>query len=145
MFLNVKIRYKTKKIVAQLKNTPYLCNMNLPKLTKSEEEVMQMIWATGRGTVSDLLQRIPEEERPPHSSLSSVVRILEKKGYVGYKAYGKTHEYFPLIEKEAYGSRTLTDLMRDYFGGSAQRLVSHLVEKDQLSEQEIAEFLEKLK
>ncbi len=106
---------------------------------------MQMIWATGRGTVSDLLQRIPEEERPPHSSLSSVVRILEKKGYVGYKAYGKTHEYFPLIEKEAYGSRTLTDLMRDYFGGSAQRLVSHLVEKDHLSEQEIAEFLEKLK
>lgn len=119
--------------------------MNLTKLTKSEEEVMHMIWDAGRCTVSDLLQRIPEAERPPHSTLSSVVRILEKKGYVGFKAYGKTYEYYPLIEREDYGSRSLSDLVRDYFGGSAQRLVSHLVQKEQLSEDEISKLLDKLK
>jgi BlaI family transcriptional regulator, penicillinase repressor len=119
--------------------------MELPKLTKSEEEVMQMIWEVGRCTVSELLQRIPEPERPPHSTLSSVVRILEKKGYVGYKAYGKTYEYFPLISKADYGSRSLLDLMRNYFGGSPQRLVSHLVQQEQLDEAELAKLLDKLK
>ncbi len=124
---------------------PYLCGMNLPKLTKSEEEVMQMVWDAGRCTVSDLLQRIPEAERPPHSTLSSVVRILEKKGYVGFKAYGKTYEYFPVVTKEDYGSRSLGELVQNYFGGSAERLVSHLVEKEQLSEAEIEALLSKLK
>ena len=100
-----------------------------------------MIWDAARCTVSDLLQRIPEAERPPHSTLSSVVRILEKKGYVGYKAYGKTYEYYPLITKEEYGSRSLSDLVRDYFGGSTQRLVSHLVQKEQLSGEEIEKLL----
>lgn len=118
--------------------------MNLPKLTKAEENVMQHLWEIGRGTVSDLLERLPEEERVPHSTLSSVVRILEKKGYVGHKSYGKTHEYFPLIEKEDYGGRSLTDLLRDYFDGSAQRLLSHLISNKKLSEKDAAEILRKL-
>ncbi len=104
-----------------------------------------MVWDAGRCTVSDLLQRIPEAVRPPHSTLSSVVRILEKKGYVGFKAYGKTYEYFPLVTKEDYGSRSLGELVQNYFGGSAERLVSHLVEKEQLSEAEIEALLGKLK
>ena len=118
--------------------------MNLPKLTKAEESVMQHLWEIGRGTVSDVLERLPDDERVPHSTLSSVVRILEKKGYVGHKSYGKTHEYFPLIEKEEYGGRSLTDLMRDYFDGSAQRLVSHLIRKNDLTEKEAEEILRKL-
>ncbi len=112
----------------------------MQKLTKAEEDVMQLLWEVGRGTVSDLLERCPEP-KPPHSTISSVVRILEKKGFVGHKAYGKTHEYFPLVEREAYGRRSLGDLLRNYFGGSVPRLVSHLAEEEKLSKTELEEMM----
>ena len=108
----------------------------MQKLTKAEEEVMQLIWDIGRGTVSDLLDRCPEP-KPPHSTISSVVRILEKKGFVDHKAYGKTHEYFPIITKETYGSRSLGDVLRNYFDGSVSRLVSQLAEGEKLSTEEL--------
>jgi predicted transcriptional regulator len=108
----------------------------MQKLTKAEEEVMHLLWEIGRGTVSELLEKCPEP-KPPHSTVSSVVRILEKKGFVDHKAYGKTHEYFPIISKETYGSRTLGDVLRDYFDGSVTRLVSHLSENEKLSAEEL--------
>lgn len=112
----------------------------MQKLTKAEEDVMHLIWDAGRGTVSDLLEKF-EGEKPPHSTLSSVVRILEKKGFVGHKAYGKTHEYFPLISKEDYGRRSLGDLLRNYFDGSVSRLVSHLTESEKMSKKEVEELM----
>jgi BlaI family transcriptional regulator, penicillinase repressor len=115
----------------------------MQKLTKTEEEVMQLLWDAERGTISDLLARMGDP-KPPHSTVSSVVRILERKGFVGYKAYGKTHEYYPLISKEAYGNRSLSDVLRDYFDGSVTRLVSHLVEKEEIDEDELKEILKKL-
>lgn len=115
----------------------------MQKLTKTEEEIMLLLWSAGRATVSDLLQHW-EVPKPPHSTVSSVVRILEKKGFVGHKAYGKTHEYFPLIAKEAYAQHSLADVVKGYFDGSAQRLVSHLLEHKQLDESEIADLLKGL-
>lgn len=115
----------------------------MQKLTKAEEEVMQLIWEARRCTVSDLLEKF-EEPKPPHSTVSSVVRILEKKGYLGHKAYGKTHEYFPIVEKTEYGKRSLTDVLRNYFGGSVSRLVSHLVEDKKLNERDLQEIMKKL-
>lgn len=116
---------------------------SMQKLTKAEEEVMQLLWEAGRATVSDLLERCPDP-KPPHSTLSSVVRILEKKGFVGHKAYGKTHEYFPLIEREVYGRRSLGDLLRNYFGGSVPRLVSHLAEEEKLSREALEAMVKML-
>lgn len=101
---------------------------------------MQLLWTVGRGTVSDLLVHC-EEPKPPHSTVSSVVRILEKKGFVGHKAYGKTHEYFPLISKEDYGRRSLGDVVRNYFDGSVSRLVSHLAETEKLSPDELQHLI----
>lgn len=117
------------------------CNTfeRMQKLTKTEEEVMHLLWEVERGTVSDLLERLPEP-KPPHSTVSSVVRILEKKGFVGHKAYGKTYEYFPLIDREAYGRNSLGDLLHQYFGGSVSRLVSHLATSEKLSKQELDEL-----
>lgn len=123
--------------------TPSNRIITMQKLTKAEEDVMQLLWEIGRGTVSDLLERCPEP-KPPHSTISSVVRILEKKGFVGHKAYGKTHEYFPLVEREAYGKRSLGDLLRNYFGGSVPRLVSHLAETENLSKTEMEEMMKLL-
>ena len=115
----------------------------MQKLTKTEEEVMHHLWEVERGTVSDLLERFPEP-RPPHSTISSVVRILEKKGFVGHKAYGKTYEYFPLIDREAYGRSSLGDLLQNYFGGSVSRLVSHLATSEKLNKQELDELVKLL-
>ena len=108
----------------------------MQKLTKAEEDVMHLLWEIGRGTVSDLLDKCPDP-KPPHSTISSVVRILEKKGFVDHKAYGKTHEYFPIVTKEAYGSRSLGDVLRNYFDGSVSRLVSQLAEEEKLSAAEL--------
>lgn len=115
----------------------------MQKLTKAEEDVMQLLWELGRGTVSELLEKF-DDPKPPHSTVSSVVRILEKKGYVDHKAYGKTHEYFPVVAKTEYGKRSLGDVLRNYFDGSVSRLVSHLVEDKKLSEGDVADILKKL-
>ena len=115
----------------------------MQKLTKTEEEIMQRIWEAGRCTVSDLLETM-EDPTPPHSTISSIVRILEKKGFVDHKAYGKTYEYFPVVDKTEYGKHSLIDVLRYYFDGSVTRLVSHLVEDQQLSDTERANILKRL-
>ena len=115
----------------------------MQKLTKTEEEIMQRIWEAGRCTVTDLLEKM-EEPKPPHSTVSSIVRILEKKGFVHHKAYGKTYEYFPVIHKDEYGKRSLFDVLQAYFDGSVTRLVSHLVENQHLSESDKEAILKRL-
>ena len=113
-------------------------------LTKAEEEIMQLIWHRGPCLVSDLLDDMGEP-RPPHSSVSTIVRILEKKGFVAHKAYGRTYEYYPLISKEDYSRSRLEKLTADYFSGSYKELVSFLVEEESLDPKELETFLEELK
>ena len=113
-------------------------------LTKAEEEIMQIIWSKGRVLVSDILDDLGEP-RPPHSTISSIVRILEKKGFVGHKAYGRTYEYFALMPKEEYSKHTVRNLIEEYFGGSANSLVSFLVKEKDLSLKELAELMEVLR
>jgi BlaI family transcriptional regulator, penicillinase repressor len=115
----------------------------MQKLTKAEEEIMQLIWRLERCTVSQILDEMGEP-RPPHSSISSIVRILENKSFVGHKAYGKTHEYFALVEKEAYGKSTLEKFVSDYFDGSVSSLVSFLVEDKGLTDRELKDLLNRL-
>jgi len=115
----------------------------MEKLTKAEEEVMQHIWELGRCTVSQILEKIGDPH-PPHSTISSIVRILEKKGFVDHKAYGRTYEYFPMIERETYSKKSLKKLVSNYFSGSADQLVSFLVKEKELSLKELGEILKKL-
>ncbi|MEM1328791.1 MAG: BlaI/MecI/CopY family transcriptional regulator [Bacteroidota bacterium] len=114
------------------------------KLTKAEEEIMQIIWRLGRCTVRDIREDIGGDPLPPHSTISSFVRILEKKQYVNYKAYGRTYEYFPIIEKEAYSKKSLHQLVDDYFEGSMNSLVSFLVKENDLDIQELSDLLDQL-
>ncbi len=116
----------------------------IKNLTKAEEDIMQLIWMLDRCTVSNIIDELPEP-RPPHSSISSIVRILERKGFVDHKAYGRTYEYFPVITKEAYSKRSLLSLLKDYFDGSTPQLVSYLVEEDQTSIEELQELIKQLK
>lgn len=115
----------------------------LPTLTKAEEEVMQVIWQLDRCLVRDVIDKLGDPDIP-HSTVSSVVRILEKKGFVDHKAYGKTHEYFPVVSKEDYAQHGVKSLMEKYFSGSPKKLVSFLVQSEDLNLKELNDLLKTL-
>lgn len=116
----------------------------MDRLTRTEEELMQMIWDQGSCTVRDLLQLMPEP-RPPHSTVSSVVRILEQKGFVSHKAYGRTYLYFPVISKEDYSRQALGLIIDRYFDQSAEQMLSFLVEEEQIDYEALSDILKKIK
>ncbi|RYG34297.1 MAG: BlaI/MecI/CopY family transcriptional regulator [Chitinophagaceae bacterium] len=115
----------------------------MQSLTKAEEQVMQIIWQKERCLVRDIIEELGDPDIP-HSTVSSVVRILEKKGFVDHKAYGKTHEYFPLINKEDYTKSGLKDWIGNYFDGSPSQLVSFLVEKNQINLKDLNQLMKQL-
>ena len=123
------------------------CTLNsytMQKLTKAEEEVMQLFWTHGPSTVSGLIN-LMDEPHPPHSTISSIVRILEKKEFLDHKAYGRTYEYFPIVEKAKYSKFSLKRLVSNYFEGSMNELVSFLVKENDLSLKDLAEVVDKMK
>lgn len=113
-------------------------------LTKTEEKVMQILWEIKRGFVKDVIDRMGEPQ-PPYNTVSSLIRILEKKGFVEYKAYGKTHEYFPAISKNAYRAFTFKNFVANYFEGAPENVLSFMVKEENLAEKDITAMLEMLK
>lgn len=109
----------------------------MEELTKTEEKIMQIIWNLGKCLVRDIIEQLPDEPKPPYNTISSVVRLLEGKGFLGFKAYGKTHEYFALISKDEYKQFTFKKVFADYFDNSAESLLSFMVRKENLSKEEI--------
>ncbi len=105
---------------------------------------MQMIWDENPIIVSEIIAKLPEP-KPPHSTISSVVRILEKKGFVTHKAYGRTHVYSPIIAKKDYTKRSISTLIADYFKGSPSALVSFLIQEKQIDEKEINDLINQIK
>jgi len=122
----------------------------MKRLTKAEEEIMQIIWQLERCLVSDIIKELDkakasgETKKTPHSTISSIVRILETKGFVNHKAYGRTYEYFPVISKTDYSKQSLKKLVSNYFGGSMNELVSFLVKEENLDVKELTDMLDKL-
>lgn len=110
------------------------------ELTKAEEQIMQVLWKLKKGFVRDILEQVPEP-KPAYTTLSTIIRILEKKGFVAYRAYGKTHEYYPLISEEAYKKFITEKLVSNYFGNSFKSLVSFFVEEKNLSLKEADEII----
>jgi BlaI family penicillinase repressor len=106
-------------------------------LTKTEERIMQILWKLKRGFVKDIIDAMPDEPKPPYNTISSVVRLLETKGFVDYKAYGKTHEYFPIITKAEYRKASLKKMLSGYFDNSAESLFSFMLKENQLSDDDI--------
>jgi len=115
----------------------------MKSLTKTEEQVMQIIWSLEKCFVKDIIAKM--NPKPPYNTVSSVVRILEEKGFVAYKAYGKTHEYYPVITKKQYRKFSFTGFFNNYFEGSMEQLVSHFMEDEKVDPKEVEELLEKIK
>ena len=112
----------------------------MKELTKAEEQVMQILWDLERAFVKDVIEQLPEP-KPAYTTVSTIIRILEQKEFVGYKAYGKTHEYFPLVSKDVYKKFITKGLLKDYFSGSLKNLVSHFAEKEKIDLKELDEIL----
>ena len=115
----------------------------IKELTKAEEQIMQVLWDLKKGFVKDIIEQLPEP-KPAYNTVSTIVRILESKGFVDHQAYGKTHEYFPLIEKDRYKSYFLNNFIGSYFGGSFENLVSFFARENKLDVQELDELLKNL-
>jgi BlaI family penicillinase repressor len=112
----------------------------MEELTKAEERIMQVIWKLQKAFVKDIIAELDEDPKPPYNTISSIVRLLEKKGYISYKAYGKTYEYFPAISKEEYTKTSFTKLFAGYFDNSPTSLLSFLVKQQGLSQKDIEEL-----
>lgn len=111
------------------------------KLTTKEEEVMKILWKAKKGFIKDLIELCPEP-KPLYTTFSSVIRILEEKNYVGHKAYGKNHEYFPLVKKEEYRKMCIKEVVSDYFGSSYKNVVSFFVDEKKLSTDDLKKIIE---
>lgn len=112
-----------------------------PHLTAKEEEVMRILWERGPLLVKEVLDFMPEP-RPHVNTVSTVIRVLEKKGYVGHQKEPGTYRYHAILEKESYRKATLLTMLRNYFDNSLKSLVSALVDDGQLSQEEIEECID---
>lgn len=118
--------------------------MSMEKLTNKEEEIMQILWTIEAGFVKDVIEQLPDP-KPPYTTVSSIIRILKDKGFVGHKTYGNTHEYYPLITKAQYRNDTFKILVSNYFDNSVKNVVSFLIREEHLSKREIEDLKDFIK
>jgi predicted transcriptional regulator len=111
----------------------------MKELTKAEEQIMQVLWKLRQAFVKDIIEKLPEP-RPAYNTVSTIIRILEKKGVVSHRAYGKTHEYFPLISRDEYKKKFLKSFIKRYFGDSFQEMVSFFAGDRDISLQELEDI-----
>jgi len=116
----------------------------MKELTRAEEQIMHVLWELERGFVREILERLPDP-KPAYNTVSTVVRILEKKGFVGHEAFGKTHRYHPRISKERYTRAFLRGFVRDFFEDSYGDLVSFFAQDRQVSLAELESMLTALR
>jgi BlaI family transcriptional regulator, penicillinase repressor len=116
----------------------------MKELTRAEEQLMQILWKIKKGFVKDLIDHIPEP-KPAYNTVSTFIRIMEKKGFVGHTAYGKTHEYYPLITKKEYTKLYMKSFIKNYFSNSFQEMVSFFAKEDKMSISEIEKLLQDVK
>ncbi len=112
----------------------------MKELTKAEEQIMHVLWFLEKAFVKDIIERLPSP-KPAYNTVSTIVRILEKKGFVGHEAFGKTHLYRPLVAKEDYTQKFLRNFVKDYFDDSYQELVSFFAKDRNLTVSELEEIL----
>ena len=112
----------------------------MQKLTNKEEEIMHIIWKLEKAFVKDVMAEITVDQ-PHYNTLSTIIRNLEEKGYVSYQAYGKTHQYFPIVSKEAYRKRFMSTAIENYFNNSYKNVVSFFAKEEKISIDELKEII----
>ena len=113
--------------------------MQIKELTKAEEQVMQILWTLDEAIVKDIIGRMPDP-KPAYNTVSTVVRVLEGKGFIDHKAYGNSHVYFPVVLEKEYKKFTFDKMMKNYFSDSYQSLVSFIADEKKLGLNELDEL-----
>jgi predicted transcriptional regulator len=113
--------------------------MSIKELTKAEEQIMQILWQLNEAIVKDILDKMPDP-RPAYNTVSTVVRVLEGKGFIDHKAYGNSHVYFPLVSEAEYKKFTFDKMMKSYFNDSYKSLVSFIADEKKLGIKELDEL-----
>lgn len=108
-------------------------------LTKAEEQVMQYLWSIEKGFLKDIVEQYPDP-KPAYTTVSTVVRVLVKKGAIGFNTYGKVNEYYPLIKKKDYTKRFMKTLVKNFFNNSQQQFASFFTKESDLSVSELEEL-----
>lgn len=111
----------------------------MKEITRAQEEIMRALWNIKEGVVNDVLDQL-QETKPAYNTVSTVIRVLEKKGYVGHRTYGKTHVYFPKIKQEEYARQQLKGLLSSHFSNSMKSMVSFFARKEKIELQELEEI-----
>jgi BlaI family penicillinase repressor len=115
---------------------------NMEELTKVEEKIMMIFWKLKKAFVKDVLAELPDEPKPPYNTISSVTRILAGKGFLKFKAYGKTYEYYPAVSQAYYRKLKLKKILAGQFGNSPASLLSFIIKEEKLSKEEINKLKE---
>ncbi|MGF7140823.1 BlaI/MecI/CopY family transcriptional regulator [Roseimarinus sediminis] len=114
------------------------------KLTKAEEQIMQLLWELGEGRVRDIREQF-NDPKPARNTVSTIIRVLESKGIVAYREEGNAHVYYPLLSKHEYSKKQLFSLMRDYFDNSFPQMATFFAKEKALSVDELEELLNEAK
>ncbi|WP_419802006.1 BlaI/MecI/CopY family transcriptional regulator [Mucilaginibacter sp.] len=120
---------------------------SIKELTRAEEQIMQVLWQLKKAFVKEVLDELPLP-KPAYNTVSTFIRILETKGFISHNAFGKSHQYFPIISKEEYQNFSADKLLTGYFDNSVERMFSFFVEKEKIDlkeADEILKLIEKLK
>ncbi len=121
--------------------------MELKELTRAEEQIMQVVWQLKKAFVKDVIDQLPEP-KPAYNTVSTIIRILETKGFIGHEAFGKSHQYFALVNREDYKSFATEKLLSNYFESSVESMFSFFVKEKKIDldeADEILKLIEKLK
>lgn len=111
------------------------------ELTKAELQIMQVLWKKERAFVNEIREEMPDP-RPAYNTISTVLRVLVEKEFVSYQSYGKTYQYFPLVNREDYMERYMSGVVNNFFSGSVKAVVSFFARKEKLSSDEIDEIID---
>lgn len=116
----------------------------MKELTRAEEQIMQILWNLEKGFVNDIIERFPDP-KPAYNTVSTIVRILEKKGFVSHNSYGKSHEYYPIITKREYTKKFMKGFIRNYFSDSYKNMVSFFSKEEKIAVNELEDMIGILK
>lgn len=114
--------------------------MEIRELTKAEEEIMQKLWILEKAFVKDIIEELPDP-KPAYNTVSTIIRILENKGFVGHESFGKSHQYHPLIDRDTYKNFATRKLVSSYFDNSPQNMLSFFLENKQMNTKELDEIM----
>ncbi|MFY0713274.1 BlaI/MecI/CopY family transcriptional regulator [Seonamhaeicola sp. NFXS20] len=115
----------------------------MKQLTKAEEDIMQILWQLKKANVKSIIEQM-SEPKPAYNTVSTIVRILESKGFVGYEKHGKGHVYFPIVEKQDYSNQSINKLVDNYFQGSFKSMVSFFVKKNDMNIKDLESVLKEI-